>query len=209
MRKISNWIWFFVFIGIFFTIPIYGTLLHEVGHYLMAVIYNQPAGIAYAYTYTIDPYILTNDQYFWFIVGGPVSTWVTAGLGLTVILGKYRSMHSESDKTVGYGQILATIAAAFSLRFVFNAGGYLFSTLWTSPWDSNMDEVKIATSLGIHPYIIVYGSAIIAVSIVLITLYYIPRHQRYIVLLAGIIGGAIGYIFWYYLAGPLLLPLPP
>jgi len=197
-----------VFIGIFFTIPIYGTLLHEVGHYFMAVIYNQPAGIAYAYTYIIPPNILTSDQYFWFIVGGPVSTWLTAGIGLTFIFAKYRSMHSEPVKTVGYGQTFAIIAAAFGLRFIFNAGGYLISTIGTHPWDSNMDEVKIATHLGIHPYIMVFGSAIIALIIILMTLYYIPSHQRYVILLAGLIGGALGYLFWYEWVGPLLLPLP-
>jgi len=173
----------------------------------MAVIYNQPAGIAYAYTYIIDPYILTNEQYFWFIVGGPVSTWVTSGIGLTFILWKYRSMHSESVETVGYGQTLATIAAAFGLRFVFNAGGYLlFTTIGGNP--SSMDEVKIANHLGFSPDIMVYGSAILALVIVLMALYYIPSHQRYFILLAGLIGGALGYTFWYYWAGLLLLPLP-
>ncbi len=197
-------VWFLKYLGIFFIIPIIGTLAHEFGHWFVAVcVYQEPAYISYAFTHLVGA--LSGEEYFWFIMGGPLSTWLTAAAGITVIFLKYRSMHSETEIPVGIGQSLAIVAAAFSLRFIFNAGGYfLFTTILGNP--SNADEVKIANYLGISPDITMYGSAIIALILVLITLYYIPRHQRYIILFSGILGGILGYIFWYYWVGPILLP---
>ncbi|NVM27557.1 MAG: hypothetical protein HWN65_01835 [Candidatus Helarchaeota archaeon] len=211
MEFTPKWKWFLKYLAIFFVIPIIGTLAHELGHYLVALIYNQPAGIAYAYTYCVDENglrsdcMITGDKYFWFIMGGPISTWFVALIGLGFILWKYRSFHSESVKTISNGQTLCTIGAAFSLRFVFNAGGYLFFTTILGN-TSEMDETKIANYLGFHPDFLVFGSAIVALVIILVTIYYLPRHQRYVILIAGIIGGTLGYLFWYYWAGPLLLP---
>jgi hypothetical protein len=198
-------VWFLQYLGVFFTIPIIGTLAHELGHYLVAVVgYHVPAMIAYAFTYIFDD--LTLEQEFWFIVGGPVSTWLVAAVGIGIILWKYRPMHSE-QKPMGLGQAAAVIASTFSLRFVFNAGMYFFShTLLLKP--SGADEVKIAQYLGISPDLMMYGSALIGVLVVLTALYYIPRPQCYIVLMSGFLGGVLGYLFWYNWLGPLVLPIP-
>ena len=197
--------WFLKYLSIFFTIPIIGTLAHELGHYLVAVIYQQPARIAYSYTDFVGPNILTPEQWFWFIMGGPISTWTVAAIGIGVILGKYRAMHSELTNPIGLGQSLATVGASFSLRFIFNAGVYFISTTLLGN-SSNADEVKIAQILGISPDLMMYGSAVIALFLVLVALYYLPRHQRYLILIGAIIGGILGYLFWYYWIGPILLP---
>jgi len=198
-------VWFLKYLGVFFTIPIIGTLAHELGHYLVAVYYQVPAVIAYAFTYYFGS--LTPEQEFWFIVGGPVSTWLVAAVSIGITLWKYRPMHAEQRKPVGLGQSAAFIASAFSLRFIFNAGMYFLShTLLLNP--SGADEVKIAQYLGISPDIMMYGSALIALLVVLTALYYIPRPQRYIILIGGLLGGIFGYLFWYNWVGPLVLPIP-
>lgn len=172
----------------------------------MAVVgYRVPATIAYAFTYapSIPP---NSEQEFWFIVGGPVSTWLVAAVGIGVILWKYRPMHSE-QKPMGIGQATAFIASTFSLRFIFNAGGYFFlHTLLLNP--SNADEVKIANYLNISPDLMMYGSALIGLLVVLIALYYVPSSQRYIVLISAFFGGVFGYLLWYNWLGPLVLPIP-
>jgi hypothetical protein len=199
--------WFLKYLGIFFIIPIIGTLAHELGHFLVAVIYQQPAGIAYAYTYLIGSNILTPEQWLWFILGGPISTWTVAALGISIILWKYRSMHDEQTKQIGVGQSVAVLATSFGLRFIFNAGVYFISTTLLGN-SSGADEVEIAKILGISHDLMMYGSAIIALLLILTALYYLPRHQRYIILIGGIIGGILGYLFWYYWIGPIVLPLP-
>ena len=198
--------WFLKYLAIFFTIPIIGTLAHELGHYLAAIINGQPAGIAYAYTYYIGPDLLTPYQHFWVTMAGPISTWVTAIIGLTVILWKYRPMHQESEKAIGVGQTSALIITSFGIRFIFNACGYFILTIILGQ-SSSADEVHIAQYLGLSPDLLMYGSGIIALIMLLIALYYIPRHQRYIILIGGIIGGVLGYLFWYYWIGPIILPL--
>jgi hypothetical protein len=198
-------VWFLKYLGVFFTIPIIGTLAHELGHYLVADYYRVPAMIAYAFTYYFG--YLTPEQEFWFIVGGPVSTWLVAAIGIGITLWKYRPMHSEQTRPIGLGQSAAAIASTFSLRFVFNAGMYFFShTLLLNP--SGADEVKIAQYLGISPDLMMYGSALVGLLVVLTALYYIPRSQRYIILLSGFLGGVLGYLFWYSWVGPLVLPIP-
>ncbi|MHA1264124.1 MAG: hypothetical protein ACTSRS_02715 [Candidatus Helarchaeota archaeon] len=207
MRKLPWWAWFLGALLIFFGIAIGGTLFHELGHYTMAVIFNQQAGIAYAYTYIIPPNHLTAEQYFWFIVGGPTVNWVSAIVGLLVILVKYRPVRTIPEGAPGAGQTLALIGVAQSIRFVFNAGGYLINTtIMGNP--SSADEVKIANYLGLSPDLLMYGSALIALLLILIALYYIPSQQRYCILIGGIIGGALGYLFWYQWVGPIVLPLP-
>ncbi len=199
-------VWFLKYLGVFFTIPIIGTLAHELGHYLVAVVgYSVPATIAYAFTFA--PSIAPNsEQYFWFIMGGPISTWLVVAGGLCVILWKYRPMHSE-QKPMGLGQAAALIASTFSLRFIFNAGAYFIShTLLLNT--SNADEVKIADYLGISPDLTMYGSALVGLLVVLAALYYIPRPQRYIILMSGFLGGVLGYLFWYNWLGPIILPIP-
>jgi len=210
LPKLQNslkWKWFFQYLLIFFTIPIIGTLAHELGHYLVAFIFKQPAYISYAFTHIIPPDHLTPNpnQFFWFIMGGPISTWITAVSGIAIIIIFYRAMHKEKEKTVGIGQTIALICTSFGIRFIFNAGGYLiFSTILGNL--SNSDEVKIAEYLSLSPDLLMYGSAIIALVLILVALYYIPRYQRYTILKAGILGGLLGYLFWYYWVGPIILP---
>ena len=204
MKVPTKLTWFVQYLGIFFVIPIIGTLAHELGHaFVSGCIYQVPTHISYAFTYYFGD--LTDPQIFWFIMGGPISTWLTAALGLTIILWKYRPMHSELTRTIGWGQTISVVAVSFSVRFIFNAGGYLILTTFLGH-ASNADEVKIANYLGVSPDLIMYGSALIALAIILLAIYFIPRQQRYILLAAGIVGGILGYLFWYYWAGPLILP---
>lgn len=206
MNRFKRVNWFFTYLGVFFIVVIIGTLVHEFGHYIVAVIYGVPARIAYAYTFYFGS--LTSDQRFWFIMGGIISSWLVSISGFIVILFKYRHMHSEKEQPIGIGQTISIMAVSFSIRFIFNAGLYFIETTLLGNW-TGMDEAKIAIYyLGIAPEILVYGSAAIALTFIIVTLYYIPRFQRYIILIGGITGGILGYLFWYYWIGPIVLPVP-
>ncbi len=198
--------WFFTYMGVFFIVVIIGTLAHEFGHYIVAVIYGVPARICYAYTFYFSS--LTTDQRFWFLMGGPISSWLVSTIGIIVILLKYRNMHNETNQSIGIGQTISIVATSFSIRFIFNAGWYFINTtLLGIP--SGADEAIIARDyLGIHPDFLMYGSAIVALIVIVIALYYIPRFQRYIILIGGIFGGVFGYLFWNYWIGPIVLPVP-
>ncbi|MFX0038661.1 MAG: hypothetical protein ACFFCY_12580 [Promethearchaeota archaeon] len=198
--------WFFMYMGIFFIVVIIGTLIHELGHYIVAVIYGVPAQICYAYTYYFGP--LTSDQRFTFLMGGPISSWLVSIIGIIFILFKYRNMHNEQEESIGVGQIISIVATSFSIRFVFNALWYFVNTSILS-MPSGADEVIIARDYWeINPDILIYGSAVIALIFIVVALYYIPRFQRYVILIGGIIGGILGYLFWNYWVGPIILPVP-
>ncbi|MFX1567427.1 MAG: hypothetical protein ACFFCV_03565 [Promethearchaeota archaeon] len=206
MENSSEFKWFIEYFSIFFVTLIIGTLIHELGHYIVAVIYGVPAQISYAYTHYFGS--LTEVQRFWFLMGGPLSSWLVSTTGIIIILVKYKYMHKESEKSIGVGQSISIVGTSFSIRFIFNAGFYFINTT-LGGITSNADEAKIAQEfLGINPDILMYGSAIIALVFIIVALYYIPSHQRYIILVGGIIGGILGYIFWNYWFGPIILPPP-
>lgn len=196
--------WFLTFLGVFFIFVIIGTLAHEVGHYIVAVIYGVPSRISYVTTFYYGP--LTTDQRFWFLMGGPISSWLVSIIGTIVLLGKYRHMHGEKDQSIGFGMMISILANSFCIRFIFNAVWYLINTtlLGKPSWT---DEFRIARGyLGISPDFLMYGSAVISLIFIFIAYYCIPRFQRYIVLIGGIIGGILGYLFWNYWVGPIFLP---
>jgi len=171
---------FFLYLGIFFIVVIIGTLAHELGHYIVAVIYGVPAQISYGHTHYFGS--LTADQRFWFLMGGPISTWLVSTMGVIVILCKYRHMHNDT--------------------------GLYFINRSLLDIPSVTDETLIAGYLGINPDFLMYGSALVGLIFIFIAFYYLPHFQRYIIFIDTIIGGILGYFFWFYWIGPIILPRP-
>jgi hypothetical protein len=206
MDNSSEFKWLIEYFVMFFIILIVGTLIHELGHFIAAVILGVPAQISYAYTHYFGT--LTDFQRFWFLMGGPLISWIVASIGILVILIKYRHIRKEVDIPIGIGQSLSIAATSFCVRFIFNAGFYFINSTFGGI-TSSADEVQIARDfLIISPDILMYGSAVIALIFIILALYYIPNYQRYVVFTAGIIGGILGYFFWNYWIGPIVLPPP-
>ena len=183
---------------IFLVVPAVGTLLHEFGHYVVAVVNGYDAYIAYAYTYhspIADPIMV-----FWVVLAGPLATWIqslTAFAIMVIYYNKEKRDRISKDLPPLYVLLLAVFS--FCIRFVFNAAGYFIKG------SSSMDEVRIALYLGIHPDIVVYGSALIAVIFVIIAIYRIP-HYRLTIFFSAVFGAILGYLAWYYWLGPIILP---
>ena len=190
---------FFKYTLIFLIVPAIGTLLHEFGHYIVAIINGYEAYIAYAYTiYTINDPIVA----FWALSGGPLATWFQSLTAFTIMVLYYnkekRGTFTE-DLPPLYIVLLATFS--FSIRFIFNAIGYLLRGSTT------MDEVRIGLYLGIHPDVVVYGSALIAVVFLVIAIYRIPKSYRFMLFFSAVFGAILGYLMWYEWLGPILLPV--
>ena len=184
---------------IFLVVPAVGTLLHEFGHYIVAVMNGYEAYIAYAYTFYIinDPVVA-----FWALSGGPLATWVQSLSAFAIMVLYYNKEKRENfteDLSPFYIVLLAIFS--FSIRFIFNATGYLISGSTT------MDEVRIGIYLGIHPDVVVYGSALLAVIFLVIAIYRIPKSYRFTLFFSAVFGAILGYLIWYELLGPILLPV--
>lgn len=186
-----------------------GTILHELGHFLAAILQGYRAFISYGFTHLIDP-IYNEFQYFIFIIGGPLSTWLTCAIGLLFLVFKYRKKLSDQNyQRMSWGHQLSFFTTLFCSRAVFN------STIWAirkyifGVEAGTSDEEKISAYLGWPPEFILFGGLIVGLTIILISLFFlIPKTQRKPILITGIIGSLSGYVIWYYLLGPIVLPAP-
>jgi len=197
---------FVKYLIIFFLVPIVGTLLHEFGHYIVAVSSGHQARIAYAYTTSDIHSFAEPELVFYYILAGPIATWIQSAIPFVIMIVYYNKERRETIAEKGdlpplY--ILLIGFTAFSARFVTNAAGFMFTH------STRLDEARIADTLGIYPDIIVYPFAFIAWTMLLISIYLIPRNFRFSFTLGAIFGAALGYITWYYFLGEILLPVIP
>ncbi len=200
-RQVRLFIKYFV---IFLIVPIIGTLLHELGHYLVAVLNGYEARIAYAYTISSIDRIIEPDIYFYYIIGGPISTWIQSIIPFFIMVIYYNKERRYKISEKGDLPPLYILLLGFTTicgRFIFNAAGYMFTH---SP---NMDETKIAEYLNINVDIIVYPSAFIAWTILIVSIYMLPKNIRFSVFLGALLGAGIGYFSWYYMIGPIVMPV--
>lgn len=194
------------YLVIFLIVPIVGTLLHEFGHYIVAISTGHQARIAYAFTSSDIHSYAEPELVFYYILAGPIATWIQCAIPFVIMIIYYNKERREVIAEMGdlpplY--ILLIGFTAFSGRFVSNAAGYMFTH------STSLDEARIADWLGIYPDIIIYPFAFIAWTMLLISLYLIPKNFRFSFTLAAIIGAALGYFVWYYFLGELLLPVIP
>lgn len=192
---------FFLYLGVFLVVPIVGTLLHEVGHYLAAVLQGYEASISYAFcSSTISP-SLNPNEYFIFILGGPLATWTQSLIPFVLLLVIYRKDKRNSFENTGPPLYIVLLGfASFAGRFIFNAGGYI---LQGSPY---MDEVKMADYLGLPESLFVYLFGGIGLAVLFGLVYALPKKKRFLITLSCLIGSVAGYLLWYEVLGPIVLP---
>ena len=85
-------------------------------------------------------------------------------------------------------------------RFLFNALIYIFTH------SKSIDEYKMADYLMLHPETFLILFAAIALLILLIVIYKIPKNKRISTVLGALIGSLMGYFLWNFILGPIILP---
>ncbi|MHA1269956.1 MAG: hypothetical protein ACTSPY_09250 [Candidatus Helarchaeota archaeon] len=185
-----------------------GTISHEFGHFIAAILQGSRAIISYGFTHLIDP--LPNEfAEFFFTLGGPLSTWLTSIIGLLLLILVFRKRLSNSDYKMSNGHQISFFMSLFCSRAVFNTSMWTVGKYILGNEMGNSDEEKISVYLGWPPQFLLYGGLIIGLIIILVCLFYlIPKSQRKVVFFTGITGSITGYIIWYYLLGPIILPVP-
>ena len=189
---------------IFLIVPVIGTLLHELGHFMVAILNGYDARIAYAYTSSTIDRFSEPDIYFLYILWGPLTTWIQSLIGFILMVFFYNKNRRKeiSDKTdLPSLYIILLGFTTIAGRFIFNARGYMFTH------STSMDESKMASYLNINADILVYPFAFLAWTIILISIYMLPKNIRFSVFLGSLLGAAIGYFSWYYLIGPIVMPV--
>lgn len=185
---------------IFLPIPIIGTLLHEVGHYLVAISFGYPAEIHYAYCSYNCGQDCDSINTIYMTWGGPIATWLQSSIPFLILVTYYKKeKRSKFVKDLPPLFITLLCFASFCARFIFNAVGGIFRGF-------QGDEGRLSRFYGLFPGTIILIFASLAVILLLYLLYMIPNNMRIYILLGAISGAVLGYYLWYYLLGAALLP---
>ena len=148
------------------------------------------------------------NESLWVSIGGPLQTCLTGIIGLIMLYVRRQKRALAWQPT----DWLAVFLSLFWLREPFNLAHALASSLLSHSGVLMYggDEEGIARVLGWHP-----GAVAIPLGIIggLVGLYVvfkvIPRKLRLSFIIAGLVGSAIGWVFWMNWVGPILLPVPP
>ncbi len=185
----------------FIVITAIGTVTHELGHYYAAKFYNLKVYIDYGATYWDNPLNLNYNEGI-IILAGPLETITTGSIGFLLLL-LFNKVVSNK-KVVFWGLIFMSL---FWLRQVANFTMWIAYYLLKGQFTTENDEVQLDSYFGLPVGTILSVTAFIGLLISLIVIFkYIPNNLRITFILSGILGGILGFINWFYLLGPLLMP---
>jgi hypothetical protein len=138
-------------------------------------------------------------------IGGPAQTMVTGMIGLLLLYSRKKHMHEKGMLQLDW---LAVFLALFWLREIFNlVSSVLRGTLQGSGKFFGGDEARINRMLHLPPGVIPIVCAILGSVVVYVVIFrIIPRQQRFLFIIAGLLGGLIGIALWFFLIGPVVLP---
>lgn len=222
-------------IGVFILCTIIGTLSHEMGHYAAAKYYGCQVNLHYAsvtFSHPLDPQLdeiydkytpeqITKEDFihkarlqelakqrkgelFWITLAGVLQTLITGTLGI-FFLWYYRGSFIEKDN-LSYKQWLLIFISLFWLRQPANFFMAMLTYIILGK-QSYGDEFALAYHLGLSLWSIAFITAIIGLLVLFwIVWCYIPIQQRFTFLVAGLVGGSLGFYLWIIALGKYILP---
>lgn len=138
-------------------------------------------------------------------IGGPLETIVTGTFGLIFLFSRRRKIILFGMKFIDWVLVFITL---FWLREVFNLVVGILGVLFIG--NENYfggDEKNIADGLHLFSGAIAIPLAIVGLIISLIVIFkIIPNNYRFTFIASGFFGGITGFLFWYKILGPILLP---
>jgi hypothetical protein len=159
-----------------------------------------PLKSRYQYLQKISSY-----NYFYSTLWGPLQTMITGTIGfIFIIIFRKRFFNTNALST---SQWLLVFLSLFWLREVFNTfmAGISFFVLGQKEFYG--DEFNLCKHLNFPLFSIPIITAIIGIVICcIVTFKFVPKAERKTFIAAGFVGGTIGYIFWMYFLGPIILP---
>jgi len=218
----------------FILLTILGTLLHEIGHIVPAKMLGYETTLHYGsmswdsqslkYSNQVQKEYPEIDKVpqseidklsklkskeendnLWITLGGPIQTIATGLFGILIL---YLRRNTLNKLPFGILNWLAVFLAFFWSRQVFNfLIGILNFSLGNTDSPFGGDEAKISIMLTLpNGTIGIITAAIGVVVCSLIVFKIVPRQDRVKFLSSGIVGSAIGYITWFQIIGPNILP---
>lgn len=188
----------------FIAFTIIGTLLHELGHITVAKIYGIDTQLHFG-SMEWDDEESTNRQAFWISAGGPIQTMLFGTIGYLIILGRKQKIRKSG---LGFFEWVLLFLGLFWLRQIFNLlQGILSFAMGKDNLLFGGDERYLSESLQIPTGSISILTALFGLWICCHLVFgIVPKSLRGTFILSGLLGGTIGFVFWMYLLGPIVLP---
>jgi hypothetical protein len=145
-----------------------------------------------------------HDDNFWFLLGGPLQTMLTGGIGFILLL-VYRKRFITSEK-IHFGGWTLIFISLFWLRQFANLFVGLLTYILKGQTSQRKDEARLANYLDLNIWTIEIITGIIALEILLIVLTWLPKKMVLTFMLSGIVGGILGYYLWLIKFGKYIMP---
>ena len=138
-------------------------------------------------------------------LGGPAQTVLTCLIGLLILYFR-KSKRYSSFRILDW---LGVFLGLFILREVFNTTMAIFKTLIFGSTQFYGDEFRMSTAFNLNQWVVPVITMIVGVIISIYIIFkVIPMRYRFSFLVAGLIGGILGYGIWFGFLGELLFPYP-
>ncbi len=183
--------------------PIYNQWIFDTYHENKEAIEN---GIDFSKKELFEELTNTTNQHSLLIwMGGPLQTMANGTMGFFILLYRRKNNGHSPFKLIDW---IATFLSLFWLRQVYN---YVISIgheiVFPNGHFFGGDERYIADSLEIWSGSMATSTALIGFIISSVVIFrLIPKTYVYTFIIAGFIGGIIGYIIWFHALGPFILP---
>jgi len=196
----------YLIVAFIFTLII-GTLSHECGHFFAAKSIGLDAKIHFDFC-SITNYNNVEATLFrkiLFIAGGPLQTILTGIIGLCLLFANKSKILLLDKLTLKYW--IYVFLSFFWIRQTFNFIMWVIEFLTHGTFTKRCDEVKLAIYFQMPEWSITFTTALLGLIIAIFVIFkFIPIKQRFTFILAGLIGGSIGYYIWIESIGKLIMP---
>lgn len=145
-------------------------------------------------------------NHIFIILGGPVQTLLTSIIAFIFILINIDVFRNQNN--LSFGKWLLVFFALFSLRQPANLFTGIIGYLITGKFSNANDEAKIDFLIALPPFTSSITTSILGLSIFAFIFFkVIPKPVRITFAAAGLVGGVFGFYLWFYVLGPVLLPV--
>lgn len=220
----------------FIVMTVVGTLSHEFGHYSVAKVFGQEAHINYKSswhvneelnnylrsTYESNKYAIQHHlpfaeranyeaalatyqhQNFCVLVGGPLQTMLTGTIGFLLLL--FYGKRFITNEHITWKGWVFIFMALFWLRQIANLATGLFGFIVTGKTSMRGDEFILAQWMNWPLWSIQLVTALVGFFVLWKVISLLPKQIVFTFILAGLLGGVLGFYGWLIKFGQYILP---
>jgi hypothetical protein len=174
-------------------------MLHEVGHYLAAILAGSP-NPALHYSWTDPGAVAARDGAINGVIGlaGPAVTIILSALGCLWVRVQRPAPWAFALSVAAVSRFVVAVPYTIVNTIIRLVGGRLRPPAF--------DEYKAGTALGVSGDALLASTVIVLAAVLVCVGAKLPRGERLIAWVGLVTGTLLGWIFWMLLLGPVLLP---